>query len=194
MGISKLTEEQAYEYDVNVKFYNNTRVVVDTEITPVYCTACSNQTGGLYHYDGSRYGQVGTVICDVCHAEVFCTDDDNYRYQIHLSTKEYYNKFLYKDEEFDNRYRKITLDFSQLFLLSESIFEALVQKGFDLSGLGAYTQLSSINQSIRQQYGRPIPELSLYLDSKIRRVPPVVQEWYQILNELEIAEFSVLST
>ncbi|MNL64850.1 hypothetical protein D3C87_1891100 [compost metagenome] len=108
-----------------------------------------------------------------------------------MSTKEYYNRFLYTNEEFDNRYRKLTLDFSKLYLLSESIFEALTQKGFDLSELGAYTQLGSINQLIRGQYARPIPELNLYLDSKIRRVPPVVLEWYQILNELEIAEFKI---
>ncbi|USB33407.1 hypothetical protein [Paenibacillus sp. YPG26] len=193
MGISKLTEEQIYEYDVNVKFYNNTRVVVDTEITPIYCTACSNQTGGMYHYDGSRYGQVGTVICDVCHAEILCTDDDNYRYQIHLSTKDY-NRPLHTDQEPGNRYRKITLDFSALYLLSEAVFETLTQKGFDLSELGAYTQLSSINHLVREQYARPVPELNLYLDSKIRRVPPVVLEWYQILNELEIAEFTSLTT
>lgn len=193
MGISKLIDEQDIsELDVNVKFYNNGRVVVDTEITPAYCAACRNQTEGMYHYTGSRYGQVGMIICDVCHAEIWCTDDDNYRHQMYMAQGEYFNRFRYTEEEFDANYRKFTVDYSKLYLLSEPVFASLTDKGFDLSGLDAYTQLSTIVDYIKGQYNQPVPDLPLYVDPKFKRVPAVVLEWYQILYALEIGEIKIL--
>ncbi|WP_068612784.1 hypothetical protein [Paenibacillus tuaregi] len=193
MGISKLTDpDEIAALDVNVKFYNNGRVVVDTEITPAYCLACRNQIGGMYHYTGSRHGRVGLIICDVCRAEIWCTDDEGYRHQIYMGIGDYFNRFKHAKEEFDVSNRKLTVDFSKLYLLSEPVFASLADKGFDLSGLDAYTQLSSIVDYIQDQYNQVIPDLQLFVDAKFKRVPPVVLEWYQLLYTLEIGEFMLI--
>ena len=49
----------------------------DIKIMPLYCGICQKQLKDFYIHTGSRYGCVGTVVCDYCGTELQVLDGDN---------------------------------------------------------------------------------------------------------------------
>ena len=43
---------------------------------PVYCNNCKSTLPDIYCHLGSRYGQVGTINCGICKADIHVRDND----------------------------------------------------------------------------------------------------------------------
>ena len=103
-------------------------IVIDVEITPIYCLNCQKQLDGFFVIDGSRYGQVGAVVCEHCGAEIPCNDDDINVYRLLT-----YNKEKYVPSKADDSEGKLVLNYENLYKLDKQIWISLKEKiGYDI--------------------------------------------------------------
>lgn len=115
-------------------------VQLDVRKFPVYCLSCESYLNELYIHQGSRYGQVGNVICD-CGETLRLTDGDNIveYISVHQNNK------------------KLTIDFKELFDLSSGSFTKLKDKyNYDIfeRHLGERVELSSLVNEIENLIGK----------------------------------------
>lgn len=83
-------------------------VQLDVKEFPIFCPACKNYFVDSYKHTGSRYGQVDNLDCK-CGETLSLVDSDNIVEYIRIFSK----------------HSKITLDFKELFCLTEKNFDIL---------------------------------------------------------------------
>lgn len=188
MGLSKIDGIRIKEEDckINLKIREEDKwgVQIDVHLTPLYCLNCNNQLDGFFHHNGSRYGQVGSTICNHCGSEIFCTDSDN--------IVEYLNMYTQvKGTTFDNT-KKSILDYYKLYKLDKQNWIALKSKaGYDIFKRHkdecipldcVITEVCDENNIKLRYVQQEIP----VIDERIKRLPDIVNKWIVLLHNCGI--------
>lgn len=168
--------------------------LVDAKIIPAYCLSCKKQLDGFFHYNGSRYGQVGQIECNHCCTKIFCTDHDNVQHLIYMSPDEYFNRFVYSEEKFDSRgHRLDQIDFNALYQVNREIMGKLRQRLATKSFLKPFVDKVNqmeINQLVdltcKKLYIKALPREYIITDERLPRLPSKVNRWLNLLKMLEI--------
>ena len=189
MGITLINDvEEEKKYDITICFSCTSKgnYLIDTEITPAFCTKCNTQVSGFFAYQGSRYGQVGEIQCDHCKSKILCTDDDYARYRIFMSSDQYFNRFIYTEGQFDSSYSKVLIDFEKTYNLTKETFLYVKEKtGYDIFHSSQDIKLSQLITILSQKIGlkeENIPNIEITLDPRFPHMPSLISKWFNLLN------------
>ncbi|MGF9965679.1 hypothetical protein [Bacillus rhizoplanae] len=165
------------EFNINLIIRNgNWGVQLDVEITPLFCMNCNKQLDGFFKHDGSRYGQVGTVICNNCGAKIDCIDHDN----IVENLKTYTDR------------KEYIIDYYKLYKLEKEIWKVIKEKiGYDIfeRHKDKKTTLQDVIKEICEEYCielRDIPIDIPQTDDRINVLPNIVNNWLMLIKHLNI--------
>ncbi|MFJ8264820.1 hypothetical protein [Peribacillus asahii] len=189
--IEDINEEMNISIVVHMDLQSKSACIVDAHITPAFCLNCNQQVSGLFHYNGSRYGQVGEIECNHCHSTLFCTDDDYYQYRIFMSPQNYFNRFIYDENTFKNKLSEI--DFANVYLLNIETLNK-VQKKIGTNMLGKNIldtthdiELNDLINLISKKLKiTDIPTNPIIIDDRFTHLPIKVNKWLNLLQLLKI--------
>jgi len=156
------------EFDINLIVRgDHWGVQLDVEITPLYCMNCHQQLDGFFKFGDSRYGQIGTVKCNHCGADINCVDDDNIRERLMTYTGK--SEFI--------------LVYSELYELDNEIWKVMKGKlGYDIikKYQGETISLRKVIEEICEEYQiepSSLEACTTATSDKISRLPEVVNKW-----------------
>lgn len=169
------------EFNINLIVRDeNIGVQLDVEITPIYCMNCNKQLNGFYKHDGSRYGQVGTVMCNHCGTTIYCTDHDN--------IVESLNTFITKEATNDS---EVVIDYYSLYSLEKDIWKFLKNRvDYDIYQIhrNQTVTLQEIIKEICEKYYielRYIMNNEIETNEKFNCLPNVVNRWKKLIAYIE---------
>lgn len=114
--------------------------------------------------------------------EVQCTDDDNVKHRIIMST-------ACSEIQFGNKYKKTIIEFDKLYLLTPDIFQKVKEKaGYDVCIKNEDITLQQIITNIKRDQN--IDNLEPYngnlFDIRFEVLPGIVSTWFSLLKHLQI--------
>lgn len=166
-----------------------------TTITPGYCAKCRHQLNGFFRYEGSRYGQVGTIMCNHCNMEIHCTDNDNIQDSIYMIPEIYSEKWSYDGD--DPLRSLVEIDFRDVFQINTRIFRKLEKALGDKVGDSNFLSKMEhkpielqalIDQTCDALHITEISPEAIVVDERFHSLPEKVTVWLNLLNRLEILE------
>ncbi len=179
-GINKDGKGRKNKEEFNINLIvrdNNWGVQLDVEITPLFCMKCNNQIDGFFKHDGSRYGQVGTVICNHCGAKVDCVDHDNIVESLNTYT--------------DNK--EYIIDYYKLYKLEKEVWDAIKEKTkydiFERHKNKTVTLQEVISEICEEHHIelRYIQTENLNTNDKIKVLPNVINRWITLIKYLNLS-------
>lgn len=168
---------------VTLRVHKNWGVAIDCNITPLFCMNCESQLPHFYYHGGSRYGQVGSVQCDFCGANINCVDNDNIVEQL----------YTYTDVPSEPKSRNLDINYYKLYKLEKDIWEKLDDKiCYDIMEVhqGENISLETVLKEICQIAGLDfsnLPEITtIENDKRFKRLPSKINKWVSVLSYLKI--------
>ena len=177
-GINKDVNGRKNEDEFNINLYMGNGILIDVEITPLYCLRCNKQLDGFYKHAGSRYGHVGEAGCNHCGSRIICTDNDNMVTELTIRSEEG---------------RMLVLDYYELYRLERGVWKAIKESiGYDIfqkHKSREWTTLQTVINEICSEYHIDIEDLqtgdfkAIY---NITKLPEVVNRWIALLRYIGI--------
>jgi hypothetical protein len=113
MGMDILKLPTNRKNRIYIRIGSERKFVPDIDIFPLYCTCCNAPQSKLYEHLGSRYGQVGTAICEKCGKEIYVTDHDNIVESIYIngspSNEIFFNELYLLDWKFVEEFDRLSM-------------------------------------------------------------------------------------
>ncbi|APC47826.1 hypothetical protein BME96_06410 [Virgibacillus halodenitrificans] len=163
--------------------------LIDAMVIPAYCLNCEKQLSHFFHYKGSRYGQVGEIVCNHCQSIIYCTDHDNIQHFIYMSPENYMNPFI--NNTLEQTPSKI--DFNSLYMVNGEVMEKLRQTVASKSSTDPFKHHSRkmeiaelVDVSCKQLNIKSLPEESIITDERLPHLPGKVNRWLNLLRLLNI--------
>ncbi|QAA33587.1 hypothetical protein [Clostridium manihotivorum] len=113
MGLEILKLPTTKKNRIYIGIESESKLIPDIDIFPLYCTCCNTAQSKLYEHLGSRYGQVGTAICEKCGREIYITDHDNLVTSIYIngspSNEIFFNELYLLDWKFVDEFDRLSI-------------------------------------------------------------------------------------
>lgn len=177
MAIQKiLTKKEEEGLEIFLIIRDDLGVLIDSQITPIYCSYCEKQVNGLFHLQGSRYGNVGIVHCS-CGSEIQCTDSDSI--VEYIITDTYFN---------GQKCGSYHIDLKGLYKLDYQHWE-LIKKRTGFNMIKQYFNRTILLRQLLRELPRNgffhiESERKVKSDIVFTEVPKIITEWHQIIERL----------
>lgn len=143
-------------------------------VFPVYCTYCHTTQENFYHSTGSRYGNVGSMVCGSCGSKITITDNGNMQDKIYINGE--------------------VLEYSQLYLLDWKYLmqiEAKCRVSVS-SALSAYSRNEMVIDVLRKTVEKVTGittdgSMRFVTDNRIDKLPDDINRWIELLYRAGIA-------
>ncbi|GKU24314.1 hypothetical protein [Clostridium folliculivorans] len=165
---------------VYIRIKSECKFIPDISVFPLYCTCCNAPQSKLYEHLGSRYGQVGTAICEKCGKEICVTDHDNIVASIYInnypSNEIFFNKLYLLDWKFVDK-----LDEFPIKNTLEKVTEEL--KKYD----GNFINVDELREIIENIINiKTDGKMRFITDERFSILPDDINRWIELLYRAKI--------